>query len=216
MLFIFTILLSLILTSCMCSCRDIVNASPTDFVADAWDKLPSGWIVYTVPNETRMGEMELVEARITRNITDELKKDLRGRGSPILDGIEKIGTRMRPELRAVNDSFQIKPQFPEITAERPIIGDFIEWDWDIIPLMEGEQKLKLDVYAVVEIPPYKPYYVPYPVFEKTIVVKVNPFYTVKSFLAANWQWIITILVTFYVGRKSKEIGSKWRNKKANK
>jgi hypothetical protein len=215
-LFSCIILSYLILISCLCSYRVNANESPTDFVAEAWDKLPPGWIVYTVPNETRVGESELIEARITRNITEEMRKDLHGRGSPVLDSIVKIGTRMRPELRAINDSFQIKPQFPEVTADRPIIGSFIEWDWDIIPLIEGDQKLKLDVYAVVEIPPYKPYYVPYPVFEKTIVVKVNPFYTIKSFLAANWQWILTIFATFYVGRRSKEIGSKWRDKKVKK
>jgi hypothetical protein len=112
---------------------------------------------------------------VGRNITDELYKDLRSRGTPELGKIEKIGTRMRPVLMAENDSsFQIKAQFPEATADRPIIGNYTEWDWNIIPLMEGYQKLKLDVYASVDIPPYPSYYHPYPVFEKTITVKVNP------------------------------------------
>jgi hypothetical protein len=187
-----------------CSGLDIDNASPTDFVGDAFNRLPSGWIVYTVPNETRVGNGELVEARISRNITDELYKDLRSRGIPRLGKIEKIGTRMRPVLMAENDSsFQIKAKFPEVTADRPIIGNYTEWVWDIMPLIDGYQKLKLDVYASVDIPPYPSYYHPYPVFEKTIIVKVNPLYTAKSWLWANGTWLVGLLVTFYLGRRSK-------------
>jgi hypothetical protein len=63
------VVLALIYTSILCNCKglDIDNASPTDFVGDAFNKLPSGWIVYTVPNETRVGNNELVEARVARN-----------------------------------------------------------------------------------------------------------------------------------------------------
>ncbi|MHB8118053.1 MAG: hypothetical protein ACYDHX_04915 [Methanothrix sp.] len=237
------ILCIFILIPCMCDARDIRNVSPngkhdtgtwvpnkpsdairdeklsnssTDFVADAFDKLKSGRVLYTVPNETRVGDTELVEVRITRNITDDLYKDLHSRGVPQLDKIKSIGTRMRPELRAENGSFHIDAQFSDVTADRPIIENFTEWDWDIIALKDGPQKLKLDVYTVLEIPPYDPYYYPYPVFEKTIVVRVNPYFTIKSFLVANWQWLISLLATFYLGRQSKEMGKKWRNMKLKK
>jgi len=188
------------------SAQDLHNKSPDlqTVLDDSWDKLPSGWILSNPPNETQVGREEIIEARITRNVTDELWNDLRGRGIPQLEKINKIGTRMKPELWSINDSFKIDPLFSPDTAERPIVGSFVQWEWKILPLKSGNQTLKLTVFAIIEIPPYKDHYVPVPVFEKIIRVKVNPFYTVESFLRTEWKWLITTIilpiVAFFIGR----------------
>lgn len=223
------LIITLILIPYMCDARDTDNSSPssggwisieewnariskepnidpTKFVEEAFNGLPPGWIVYTAPNETRVGNNELVEARIARNITLEIYKDLCGRGTPELGEIEKVGTRMRPDLRAENGStaIDIEAQFPDVAADRPLLGNYTEWKWKIIPLISGPQKLTLDVYTVLEVPPYPSYYYQYPVFSKTILVDVNPLYTTQSFLAAHWEFLIASIfgpiVGFVAGR----------------
>ena len=116
-----------------------------------------------------------------------------GTGEPKLEKINKTGTQMRAELQG--DSFTIAPLFTADAAEQPIVGDYAQWEWKVIPLVDGNQTLRLCVDAIIEIPGYNDRSTPVRVFEKVIRVKINPIYTIGTFLENNWQWIITTILS---------------------
>lgn len=157
-----------------------------------WDAMPSGWILYNPSSNMTVGEKELVDVRIARNITDDLSRELRGRGEARLENISKIGTRMRVELHG--DSFQISPLFAADALEQPIVGNYSQWEWEVMPLISGNQTLRLYVDAVWELQGYEDRYTHIQVFEKNINVKMNRRYEIIRFLENYWQYIITTIV----------------------
>jgi hypothetical protein len=159
-------------------------------IDNTWNNLDPGWIIYNPPDEMKVGIEELIETRITRNITKNFEKDLKGRGKPQLDNITVAG-RMKPTLIGYG-SFNITPQFPPDAAEQAIVNEFAEWDWTVLPLRGGNQTLRLCVDAIIEIPAYKDrHYLR--VYDRLIKVQVNPVYTFFDLLEKYWLIVLGLL-----------------------
>ncbi|MBE9593297.1 MAG: hypothetical protein IMF19_07430, partial [Proteobacteria bacterium] len=116
-----------------------------------------------------VGEPELVEVRITKNMTEELTRDLKGRGDPIIEEIN-VSTSMNVRLTGIN--FDIEPQNG---AAQAIESDkFTKWVFHVTPLKSGIQTLSITVYAIISIPGYDDKEKEYEVEDWEINVKVNP------------------------------------------
>lgn len=181
----------------------------SEIVENELKKLSPGQILFNVPQEMKVGIKERVEVRITKTITEDLPKGLKGRGLPQIEGI-MVNTLMGVRLNK-DDNFYINALSHE---EQIVAGEgFTQWDWDVTPLESGIQSLLLTVTVRIKIPNFDEEKKDYPVFERQIKVKVNPIYSIKKFINNYWQWIIgTIISSGVIGLVVK----KWRKSRKKK
>ena len=164
-------------------------ADISKIVEDELKKLAPGKILFNPPEVMKVGVKERVEVRISKTITEDLTKGLRGRGVAQIEGI-RVGTFMK--VRLTGDNFNIKVLSHE---EQLVSGEgFTQWDFDVVPLKSGIQSLLLTVTVRIKIPNYGEERKDYPVFERKITVEVNPIYSITNFIEKNWQWIITTVI----------------------
>jgi hypothetical protein len=72
-------------------------------------------------------------------------------------------------------------------------NDITQWQWDVIPRKGGIQSLLL--LASIHIRTDNEIFLKdIPVFERPIIVKINPTYHIKQFFKKNWQWLVGTLV----------------------
>jgi hypothetical protein len=134
----------------------------------------------------KLGDTELVEVRITQNITENFTKGLEGRGDPLINET-KVSPTMK--VRLTGENFYINPQNGE---EQIIESDkHTEWQFYVTPLKSGIQTLHLTYYVIISIPGYDDKKKEYEVGNWEINVKVNPVWFLKS----NWQFIVATLLT---------------------
>ncbi len=181
----------------------------SEIVENELKKLSPGQILFNVPQEMKVGIKERVEVRITKTITEDLAKGLKGHGLPQIEEI-RVNTLMGVRLNG--DNFDIKALSHE---EQIVAGEgFTQWAWDVTPLESGIQSLLLTVTVRIKIPNYGEERKDYPVFERKINVKVNPPYTIKKFIRSYWQWIITTIIgSGVIGWLVKKL---WKSRKKKK
>jgi hypothetical protein len=162
------------------------GATFQELIDEALKELPTGNILFNPPKEMKVGDEELVEVRITQNITENLTKGLEGRGDPLINET-KVSTTMKVRLTGKN--FDIAPQNG---AEQIIESDkYTEWKFYVTPLKPGIQTLHLTYYVIISIPGYDGKGKEYEVGDREINVIVNP----ARFLKSNWQFIVATLLT---------------------
>lgn len=167
-----------------------VSPSPTpsfqELIDEALKKLPMGRILFNPPKEMEVGDTELVEVRITQNITENLIKGLKGRGVPQIKET-KVSTSMKVRLTGRN--FDIDPQNG---ATQVIESDkYTNWEFQVTPLKSGIQTLHLTYYIIISIPDYDDKKKEYEVGDWEINVRVNPYWTLKC----HWKFIVATFLT---------------------
>jgi hypothetical protein len=155
--------------------------------------LKSGEIAFDVPTMMIQGKPEKAEVRITRGASDEitrlLKKDMR---APEVAMIQ-VTPFMIVQLRAVYDSiFAITP----LTQDKQVVGDhdYTPWGWSVTPLDWGPQSLYLCVGTRFKLTGGQEETRFAPLYERTIVIKVDHAWQAKRFLSGNWKWLSTTVV----------------------
>jgi hypothetical protein len=145
----------------------------------AISELPLGQIMYNPPTEMTEGIKERVEVRISQSLDEDLRAGLRGRGVPNVENIS-ITSSMKTTLSG--DDFKIAERSE--STQRVFFGGFTQWEWDVVPLKDGQKTLYLSVAAIFETE-HGEKAKSYPVMEKVIAVKVNP-----DLHHINWELIL--------------------------
>lgn len=156
-------------------------------------RLPIGKIVFNPPDVMKLGVKDRIEARITKNIQENLLESLKGRGIPKSEQL-KISELVKVRLSG-NDFNIIK-----LNEEEQIIENtgFTEWAWDVTPKKSGKKTLHLHVTLRIRLP-FGEERKDHPVLDREIVVKVNPTYSVKIFFVSYWKWVVTALILPLIG-----------------
>lgn len=166
-------------------------------LADTLRNLPEGRMAFNPPAEMRAGEWARVALRIqplgpgleATQVEATLVARLPGEAEPTVEPL-KVGTIMKARLEG--DSFQVSAHN---TEEQIVSSDaFTEWVWDIKALKSGAQKLDLVVSVRVLVEGWGERQRDLPVMTKEIVVKVNPVYSLMTFVGKYWQWLATTLL----------------------
>jgi len=147
-------------------------------------ELERGAILYNPPERMRVGVVNRVEVRITRELTDELSEGLQGEGIPRVEEL-LVGTFMRAKLEgSAFDTTQIGSGVQQLAAT-----GFREWRWDVTPIASGNQSLFFTISVLHENT-----LIEEKVFERRIDVAVNPGYSSVNWLRNNWGPLIAALV----------------------
>ena len=147
-------------------------------------ELERGAILYNPPERMRVGVVNRVEVRITRELTDELSEGLQGEGTPRVEEL-LVGTFMRAKLEgSAFDTTQIGSGVQQLAAT-----GFREWRWDVTPIASGNQSLFFTISVL-----HKNTLIEEKVFERRIDVAVNPGYSSVNWLRNNWGPLIAALV----------------------
>lgn len=168
------------------------------------NKLRNGRILYNIPEYMKVGQTEIIEVRIEKSTTDVFVKNLQGSGNYEIGDI-KTAPLMKVKLICEGNKLQVV----EVSDAEQIVIDnhYTQWVWDITPLKSGQAFISLIVSFKLSIPNQVDKYQDYVLFNKQINVKINPLFSLSSFIAKYWQWLfVTILMpvaTFVYKKLSK-------------
>ena len=157
------------------------------------NRLSIGKIVFNPPDVMKVGVKDRIETRITGDIKANLQTSLKGRGIPKTEEL-KISALMKVQLSG--SDFNII----HLNEEEQVIEEigFTEWAWDVTPQRSGKKVLHLHVTLRIRLP-HGEERKDHPVLDREIVVKVNPAYSVKTFIVSYWKWIVTALILPLIG-----------------
>ncbi len=179
-----------------------------------YDKLIRAKLAYKIPDTMDIGKQYVVEVIITKQLLDNvlyygfyknISKDF-----VLIDSIA-ISSRVKVSLIDPEEkNFQIKPMNTELQVVDS--KSSTAWKWYIRPKTGGYNPLILTVSTRIK-DQYGSDYKDIPVFEKTVNVNSNYWYSTRIFLEENWQYVLSgILIPFIVWLfnlyNNKERGSK--------
>lgn len=148
-------------------------------------EIRSGSILYNPPEQMRVGEAERIEVRITRQLSDKIYEDLKGRGPPRVEE-SPITADMKVELIGDPEVFDIMPMSSPIQS---VFGSYTEWYWNVTPLSSGIHPLSIKATFLYQGQTLKDL----PPFERRIEVAVNPVYSTGKWLGNNWDKLLAVL-----------------------
>jgi hypothetical protein len=121
-------------------------ADPVEIaVTRSYQNLRKGQIAFDAPNRMRVGDEEIVEARIS----DDLQRDLKaGLGKNAISARINVSFLMKVKLDG-GSKFTIKSLSEEVQALPK--GNVAKWHWNVTPTESGKQEMLLMVYAIVPI-----------------------------------------------------------------
>ncbi len=171
--------------------------------------LVQGHVLFDPPDRMRLGQRETVEVRISRNVTDDLQRNLKGGGKVQVSDLQ-VGPFMTVNLQSRDGGLEVKPHNPE--DQFVASQEFTQWSYDIRALRVGETTLLLNVGVRLKFDKGNEERRYLPAFDKQIVIAVNLPYTVGTFPSNNWRWIattvlipiITALVVIWWKRRAEE------------
>jgi len=168
-----------------------------DYVDNVKLENNNGILVYSVPDEVKVGIFFTVKVRISKN-KDKQKIVFGDRGISIYEpdinstvSIEMIDIKpvMSSSLLGDSDKFKItslSSEFQDIDS----VG-YTEWTWKVTPLKGGKNYLKLLVkYKSNNDGSFKDI----TIFDRKILVTPNIKYTISNWLSEYWQWLLTTLL----------------------
>jgi hypothetical protein len=151
-------------------------------------EVQSGVILYNPPDHMRVGDVNRIEVRISRQFSDELAKGLQGTADPKIAEL-LVGTTMRAKLEG--KEFDIVPIGSDV-QELPTTG-YREWRWDVTPTTAGHYSLIFTVSVFL----YEKYSNPIEekVLDSKIDVTSNPVYSLRAWFSNNWGKFIAAVVS---------------------
>lgn len=157
--------------------------SYNDLVRKYISELSKGFLIFNPPAIMRVGKSYELQAIIgkSKEIIDTIKKDI-----GTMDEIS-VGAIMGVRLSSLD--FLIS----NINEEFQYISDIetASWKWIVKPLKKGVSKIYLKVSLRIKIEGYDDEIKDAPLYERAVLVKINPVYTINTFVCENWKWIIS-------------------------
>ena len=156
-----------------------------------------GLIAYSVPKIMTVGNNYLIKIRITKekNKTILVVGD---RNIPIADensniSVESINVSpiMSANLLVSENTFKVdklSTEYQNITQK-----GYTEWSWNIIPIKDGNNLLKLSVKIRIK-ENGESYYKDIVVFDKKVNIKSNIKFSIVTWFSENWQWLFGVIL----------------------
>jgi hypothetical protein len=157
---------------------------------------PKGLIAYSVPNEMQVGEEYSVKVRISKQ-NDKTVLLVGDREIPISDNLDDVKIESITISPIMSASLLSSKKYFDITSLSTDIQNieengYTEWSWNIIPLQDGENNLKLNVKIRIKEDGNN-YFKDITIFERKIKVKSNIGNNIKDFIFNNWEWFMSII-----------------------
>ena len=192
------------------------------FIDRALADLPVGQVYHNVPKEMQVGVSEIIEAGIAPQVTEKIKKEIKGRGEI------QVQSRVRfnpsaTEMKLVVDPEQFK--VVPIKAGSQFVSSSVpgKWIWNVTPLKDGENLIAIKATVNLKVPELKiSHPVEVEVFSEVRRVDVNWGYSMSQFISTNWKEVIGLifgsgslatLFTWAWNRKEKEKAEKAQREK---
>lgn len=172
------------------------TASPTEVMIESAvrDVVTEGRVLFNPPDKMRQGRRERVEVAIakTKDLDEELRKMVRGRGEVRLSDIE-TSPFMKVELKG--PGFDIALVHGEGGAEQ-LLRPTALWEFDVVPRRTGQQVLQVCASMRIPLRDRPDERVSVPVLEREIRVTIDPRYSTSQFVGQNWKWLVATGVGF--------------------
>jgi actin-like ATPase involved in cell morphogenesis len=148
-----------------------------------------GRLMFNPPAEMRQGQVERLEVGVSgsRELDDQLRSDLRGRG---IVQYEDVSTSPFMTVLLRGDGFAVTTLSPS----EQLVAPLARWEFDVTPNRAGDRELQLCVSMRIAMPGMPLEQIAIPVFERRIHVRVDPVYAARYFTTQHWQWLVGTLV----------------------
>jgi hypothetical protein len=187
------------------SAHDVMNEA----VQTAFRQLQQGQIAFVAPEQMKVDEPSIIEARLSNDLQIQLTEELQAefKIKPQSANI-KVGSFMKATLEG--SDFKIE----SLASEKQALpeGSVASWRWSVTPTESGRKTLYLTVYARIKLSSNEEEEVYLKSYDREIDVVANP----SSFWRENWKWIIensdklglgflVSSILAFIGLKSKQI-----------
>lgn len=177
-----------------------------------FERLPVGKTYHNVPNRMQVGVGETIESGIVLKLTDQLKKEIQGKGKIVTQS----GVPFNPnsvEMKLLVNQGEFRKT--EIKAgKQPITNKLSgQWIWQITPLKPGKHLIILEKTTQIKMPKSKDTYsYKSTVFKGIIEVESNWKYSSGEFVKQNWKEFTTFVVgsgslagilSWWIGQRKK-------------
>jgi hypothetical protein len=167
---------------------------PVAQVERALAQLTRGQVLFNAPDAIDFGDQALVEARISKDLEQQLSAGLKGSGSPILESVD-VSPFVSAEL--IGDDFSIQPPGP---IDQVLGGDrFTEWTWLVEPKTSGDHVLALRVTLRFQLDGQRQEQRQATFIARTIRVHGNPIEQALDFVTQHAEWLATSIAIPLVG-----------------
>jgi hypothetical protein len=178
-------------------------------VQTAFRQLQQGQIAFVAPEQMKVDEPSIIEARLSNDLQIQLTEELQAefKIKPQSANI-KVGSFMKATLEG--SDFKIE----SLASEKQALpeGSVASWRWSVTPTESGRKTLYLTVYARIKLSSNEEEEVYLKSYDQEIDVVANP----SSFWRENWKWIIensdklglgflVSSILAFIGLKSKQI-----------
>jgi hypothetical protein len=172
-----------------------------------------GIMAYSVPDQMVVGKSYTIKLRISKEknkiqlISGDRKITINDVNVDSKITIESI--RVEPIMSASLLSDEGKFLINPVSTEIQNIEDkgYTEWQWRLTPLRGGDNFLKLIVKVRISNENGE-FYKDITVFDKSIKVKSNVVFSIKTWISTYWQWLISTifipLIVWFYKRNKKE------------
>jgi hypothetical protein len=157
-------------------------------------ELTRGQVLLHAPEALDLGDKALVEARISRDLEEQLAEGLKGTGIAVLEVID-VSPLVSAEL--IGDDFVIEPPGP---IDQVVGSDgFTQWTWFVSPRSAGEQLLGLRVSLRIKLEGQAEERKQATFIAHTIQVRPNLARSVWEFVTQHAEWLATGIVIPLLG-----------------
>lgn len=164
--------------------REVIDAIRKEIMG-----LELGQIVFTAPDKMWKGNPDMVTARISTNLSEDLSKGLRKFERKEID----VSYAMEVELSGLDFSISA------LDKKRKTFGlKFLEWNWQVLPLNKGPHILNLSAYAIVTAAGDVQDPILLETFNKSIVVEVDLKREAKNAIFGSGKWLLLLFITVFV------------------
>ena len=178
-------------------CQEIIGICKKpewyEVLEDELKRIPVGNVLFNPPGSMKVGVVERVVVRISKDANANILEALKGRGVAQIESI-KVSELMK--VKVSGSDFKIT----QLNEEEQFISShgFTEWAWNIKPQKSGNKILHVHITLRIRLP-FGEEKKDYPVIDRDVIVKVNPAYSAKVFIDTYWKWVATAVILPLVG-----------------
>lgn len=147
-----------------------------------------GLIAFHPPTTMELEQRYRIQVKISKDLQADLVKQL-----SITNGIQDsilVGEIMIVRLQG--DNFKITPLDEE---EQGVLDvGYTQWEFDVMPLSSGNQKLFVRAGIVYHVPNLGPTKKFFPVYEKEINIEISYGKRITAFMTQRWEFIVSSFV----------------------
>ncbi|MBD2033740.1 hypothetical protein H6F76_01500 [Leptolyngbya sp. FACHB-321] len=173
------------------------QATQAEILQGALDRLAKGLFFHTVPPTLIAGHTVTIQAGVAKKFTEALRNELRGPVT-LLPNVQYDPKGVDIQLKVDPADFLVKTKLAG--TQSPFVdGKPTVWQWEVIPLRQGQRYLFLTSRVELTAPALqKSYTYEVAISKEPVTVEFNLLYSAQQFTVRYWLPVVVVVLSLMV------------------